>query len=59
VNGRKRLLLINPARVERRGFLMNQFSKVPPLNLAIIAALTPSDWEVKIADENFAYHYFE
>jgi len=56
MNTRKKLLLINPAREDRRGFLMNSFSKIPPINLAIIAALTPDTWEVKIQDENFVRH---
>jgi radical SAM superfamily enzyme YgiQ (UPF0313 family) len=56
---KRKLLLINPARDERRGFLMNHFSKIPPINLAIIAALTPSHWEVKISDENFSRHIIE
>jgi len=51
--------LVNPARDERRGFLMNPFSKIPPINLAIIAALTPEHWDIRIADENFAHHCAE
>lgn len=59
MSNKRKLLLINPAREERRGFLMNHLSKVPPINLAIIAALTPDHWEVKISDENFVRHTFE
>lgn len=39
-----KLLLINPN---------NAFQKYPPLSLAIIASLTPPDWEVEILDFNF------
>jgi radical SAM superfamily enzyme YgiQ (UPF0313 family) len=49
----KRLLLINPANSYRKGYLLRRESKQPPLALGIIAALTPSDWSVKIIDENF------
>lgn len=59
IKRKPKLLLLNPARMERRGFLMNDFSKIPPLNLAIVAALTPGHWEVKISDENYIHHLFE
>ena len=39
-----KLLLINPN---------NAFQKYPPLSLAIIASLTPKNWEVEILDNNF------
>lgn len=48
----KKLLLINPVG-QTSGYLLSKFSTIPPLSLAYIAAVTPSDWEVKIADENF------
>ncbi|MFX0203303.1 MAG: B12-binding domain-containing radical SAM protein [Candidatus Hodarchaeota archaeon] len=38
---------------------MSKFSTFPPLSLAYIAAVTPSNWEVKIADENFDQFQFE
>ena len=48
----KKLLLVNPVgRIS--GYLLSKFSTIPPLSLAYIAAVTPPDWEVKIADENF------
>jgi radical SAM superfamily enzyme YgiQ (UPF0313 family) len=53
----KKLLLINPVG-RRSGYLLSKFSTFQPLSLAYIAAVTPSDWEIKIADENideFAY----
>lgn len=40
-----KLLLINPN---------NAITKYPPLSLAIIASLTPPDWEVEILDLNFS-----
>jgi radical SAM superfamily enzyme YgiQ (UPF0313 family) len=50
---RRRLLLINPAHMvngrQRTG--PAQFP-IPPLNLGYVAALTPPDWDVRIADEN-------
>jgi radical SAM superfamily enzyme YgiQ (UPF0313 family) len=48
----KKLLLVNPVG-RRSGFLLSRFSTVQPLSLAYIAAATPSDWEVRIADEVF------
>ncbi|MGD2143570.1 MAG: radical SAM protein [Anaerolineae bacterium] len=50
---KKRLLLINPAHVVdgRRRSGPAQFA-IPPLSLAYIAALTPSNWTVRIIDEN-------
>ena len=48
----KKLLLVNPVG-QASGYLLSKFSTVSPLSLAYIAAVTPSDWEVKIADENF------
>ena len=48
----KKLLLINPVG-RKSGFLLNRATTYPPLNLAYVAALTPSDWQVEILDENF------
>jgi len=48
----KKLLLINPVG-RKSGYLMSSFSRVPPLGLAYIAAVTPADWNVTITDENF------
>ncbi len=48
----KKLLLVNPVG-RRSGFLLSRFSTVQPLSLAYIAAATPPDWEVRIADEVF------
>ncbi|MBM3404254.1 MAG: B12-binding domain-containing radical SAM protein [Bacteroidetes bacterium] len=50
---RKTLLLINPANPYRRGYLLRRESKQVPLGLGIIAAFTPKDWRIIIADENF------
>jgi radical SAM superfamily enzyme YgiQ (UPF0313 family) len=48
-----KLILINPVSDFRRGFAVNALSCYPPLSLGIIASLTPSDWEIRIIDENF------
>lgn len=48
----KKLLLINPVG-RRSGLLLSRFSTFQPLGLAYVAAATPSNWEVEIADENF------
>jgi hypothetical protein len=45
----KKLLLINPVG-RRSGLLLSHFSTFSPLGLAYVAAVTPSSWEVKIAD---------
>ncbi len=50
-----KLLLINPQNKHRRGFSLSRASRYPPLSLAILAALTPKHWEVKIQDENFEW----
>ncbi len=54
----KRLLLINPVG-QRSGLLLSRFSTFSPLGLAYVAAVTPSNWDVKIADENFDPFQFE
>jgi radical SAM superfamily enzyme YgiQ (UPF0313 family) len=54
----KKLLLINPVR-EKSGFLLSKISTFPPLSLAYVAAVTPSGWDVKILDENFALSVLE
>lgn len=48
-----KLLLINPLSTMRKGLIGDQKSIYPPLNLAIIAALTPDNWEIELIDENF------
>lgn len=54
----KKLLLINPVS-RRSGLLLSRFSTFSPMALAYVAAVTPSNWEVKIADENFSELEFE
>ncbi len=56
---KKKLLLINPRGKHRIGFVIDRESRYPPLGLAIIAALTPDDWEVILKDENFEEFEFE
>ena len=48
----KKLLLVNPVG-QASGYLLSKFSTIPPMSLAYIGAVTPSNWEIKIADENF------
>ena len=54
----KKLLLINPVG-RRSGLLLSRFSTFQPLGLAYVAAATPSDWDVEIADENFKEFQFK
>jgi radical SAM superfamily enzyme YgiQ (UPF0313 family) len=54
----KKLLLINPVG-RRSGYLLSTFSTFQPLSLAYIAAVTPSTWTIKIADENIDTFVFE
>jgi radical SAM superfamily enzyme YgiQ (UPF0313 family) len=56
---RKTLLLVNPANQLRPGFHINRVTRNQPLALGIIAALTPSDWKIKLIDENFrSFRYY-
>ncbi|MCF6171648.1 MAG: B12-binding domain-containing radical SAM protein [Bacteroidales bacterium] len=50
---KKKLLFINPVSRLHRDFLKTQTAKYPPLAFAILAALTPDNWEVELLDENF------
>jgi len=54
----KKLLLINPVG-RRSGYMLSKASMFQPLNLSYVAAVTPSHWEVKIADENMDTFQFE
>ncbi len=47
-----KLLLIAPSRSESFMVRGKNVSMSPPINLAIVAALTPSDWDVEIVDRN-------
>lgn len=49
----KKLVLINPVNIDRSGFSTSHSSRFPPLNLGVVAALTPGDWDVEMIDENF------
>ena len=48
-----KLLLINPVPRQRRGLERDKELFHPPMGLGIVAALTPSNWEVELLDENF------
>jgi len=54
----KKLLLINPVG-RRSGYLLSKVSTFAPLGLAYVAAVTPSNWDVKILDENCTPFEFE
>lgn len=53
-----RLLLINPLSTKREGLILHSHVIYPPIGLGIVAALTPSHWEVELLDENFDRHVF-
>lgn len=48
-----RLLLVNVVDREIPGFSSFRISKIPPLSLAYVAAVTPSPWQSRLVDENF------
>ena len=48
-----RLVLVNPVNPARTGLTVNKSSRFPPIGLGIVAALTPSSWEVTLIDENW------
>lgn len=48
----KKLLLIVPSYKNEQVMVNIDFANFPPLNLGIIAALTPDNYEIKIIDEN-------
>jgi len=48
-----RLELINVVDREVPGFSSFRISRIPPLGLAYLAAVTPPSWQVRVRDENF------
>ena len=48
----KRLLLVNPSDEAKLNAINVRPFMMPPPSLAYLAALTPSDWDVKVVDEN-------
>ena len=51
---KKKLLLINPISKEyHQGIGKSRITKLQPLGLAIIAAITPDNWDVELLDESF------
>ncbi|RPJ62017.1 MAG: radical SAM protein, partial [Dehalococcoidia bacterium] len=50
---KRKLVLVNPVNPSRVGLTVNKSSRFPPLGLGIIAALTPSTWEVILLDETW------
>lgn len=55
---RYKLLLVNPLSTKREGLILHNHVIYPPIGLGIVAALTPSNWDVEIMDENFDRHSF-
>jgi len=55
----KKLLLINPVEKADINISGVPVLSLPPLSLACVAALTPSDWHIKIIDENIEPLTFE
>ena len=49
----RNLVLINPVNPARVGLTINRSSRFPPIGLGIVAAATPSSWDVKLIDENW------
>jgi radical SAM superfamily enzyme YgiQ (UPF0313 family) len=48
----KKILFVNPIN-KQRGLAGSRFTRFPPLNLGILAKLTPEDIEIFLIDENF------
>ena len=59
IEGKKKLLLINPVNQSKIGLTINPSSTFPPLGLGIIATLTPEYFQVKLIDENFEKFEYE
>lgn len=55
---RKKLVLINPVNSARSGLSINPGGRFPPLGLGIVAALTTSNWDIELIDENFEIFSF-
>ena len=55
----KKLLLINPKNYSYDGIYKTGDYSVPPLGLAMIAALTPVHWSIEILDENLQDFSFQ
>jgi radical SAM superfamily enzyme YgiQ (UPF0313 family) len=50
---RNKLLLVNPINQHRLGFSIDPSTSYMPINLGIIAALTPGNWDIELVDESF------
>ena len=55
----KKLLLINPSDEAKLNAIKVRNFTFPPPSLAYLAGLTPSDWDIKIIDENIEPITFE
>jgi radical SAM superfamily enzyme YgiQ (UPF0313 family) len=51
---KRKLVLVNPVNPARTGWtVVKKISRLPPIGLGIIAALTPDHWDVELVDENW------
>ena len=49
----KRLVLVNPVNPRRTDLTVGPLLRMQPLNLGIVAAVTPDSWNVELIDENW------
>lgn len=50
---RKKLILVNPVNRVRVGFMNAEGTHAMPLGLGVVAAMTPSSWDVELVDEYY------
>lgn len=51
---KRKLVLVNPVNPDRTGLTATKkISRLPPIGLGIIAALTPDNWDIELVDENW------
>ncbi len=50
---KRKLVLVNPVSPAKIGLTVNRMSRLQPIGLGIIAALTPDHWDVELVDENW------
>ena len=55
---KKKLLLVNPVG-RKSGYMLSRFTRFQPIGLGYIAAVTPTDWDIVLQDENFRTFKFE
>jgi radical SAM superfamily enzyme YgiQ (UPF0313 family) len=50
---KRKLVLVNPVNPAATGLTVIRMSRLQPIGLGIIAALTPDHWDVELVDENW------